>query len=280
MIHIGIIGNGFVGKAMQVFKKSGRIRVTAYDVCSDNCIPLGTTFEDILTCDIIFISVPTPMNKDGSCFTDIVKETITDIRNKSYKGEIVLRSTVPPGTCDKLQCNFMPEFLTEANARNDFIENKNWIFGIDEDTTNTAIFESLIKIAKEDNCIQFDKCTFMKRRETEMTKMMRNIYLACKVGICNELEEWCNHLGVSYDTVREVAFSDDRIGLSHTMVPGSDGKRGFGGTCFPKDISSAISSMKENGVEHIILNAVNTRNNTVDRKEKDWEHDKGRAVVS
>ena len=67
---------------------------------------------------------------------------------------------------------------------------------------------------------------------------------------------------------------DKRIGEGHTLVPGHDGKRGFGGTCFPKDTKSMVSQMDKS----IVLKAVVERNDTVDRPERDWEQNKGRAV--
>ena len=74
--------------------------------------------------------------------------------------------------------------------------------------------------------------------------------------------------------VAELAANDERIGASHTLVPGHDGKRGFGGTCFPKDVNSMVCQMDNS----IILKAVTQRNENVDRPEKEWEQDKGRAV--
>ena len=72
---------------------------------------------------------------------------------------------------------------------------------------------------------------------------------------------------------------DKRIGLSHINVPGPDGKFGFGGTCFPKDTNGLLSDMKKQGMKSFILENAVIRNETVDRPEKDWSLDKGRAVV-
>ena len=72
---------------------------------------------------------------------------------------------------------------------------------------------------------------------------------------------------------------DDRIGESHTRVPGPDGKKGFGGTCFPKDIESLQNQMNNVGMESYIIEATKSRNIQVDRKEQDWTLDKGRAVL-
>ena len=88
--------------------------------------------KDIIKSDIIFISVPTPMNKDGSCHIGILESLIKSIQEYKDLDDliVVIRSTVPPGTADKLNCYFMPEFLTEKNYINDFKYNKEWIFGL------------------------------------------------------------------------------------------------------------------------------------------------------
>ena len=73
---------------------------------------------------------------------------------------------------------------------------------------------------------------------------------------------------------------DSRIGSSHTQVPGPDGLYGFGGTCFPKDLSALISQFDSNNIPSIILKAVQDRNNSIDRPEQDWKQDIGRAIFS
>ena len=113
-----------------------------------------------------------------------------------------------------------------------------------------------------------------------MVKLFRNNFLSVKVSFCNEIEEFCNKIDVNYENVRKLAVLDDRIGESHTKVPGHDGRRGFGGTCFPKDTNNLKFEMEKNDMEsYIIKNAV-IRNEKVDRPEKDWNENKGRAVIN
>ena len=113
-----------------------------------------------------------------------------------------------------------------------------------------------------------------------MVKLFRNCFLATKVSFCNEIFEFCEKKGMNYENVRKLAANDDRILHSHTNVPGHDGKKGFGGTCFPKDTSSLKYEMSKIGMNPYILNAITERNEKVDRPEKDWCEDKGRAVIS
>ena len=91
--------------------------------------------------------------------------------------------------------------------------------------------------------------------------------------------EYCNKINVNYENVRKGAANDERILHSHTNVPGHDGKNGFGGTCFPKDTSSLKYEMNKVGMRPYVLEAIIERNEKVDRPEKDWSLDKGRAVI-
>jgi len=201
-----------------------------------------------------------------------------------YKGFIVLRSTVPVGTSDELKCYFMPEFLTEKNYVYDFIHNKDWIFGllsIDkeiDDTFEKKIGE-LFELAFQNERIKYNNIHFLTNKEAEMVKMFRNCFLATKVSFCNEVYEFCEKIGINYENIRKVAANDDRILHSHTTVPGHDGKKGFGGTCFPKDTSSLKYEMNKSGMKPYILEAIIERNEKIDRPEKDWSNDKGRAVI-
>ena len=112
-----------------------------------------------------------------------------------------------------------------------------------------------------------------------MTKLARNSFLAVKVSFFNELYDFCEKEEVDYNSVAELTGMDSRIGVSHTQVPGPDGKRGFGGTCFPKDISSLNHQLDQVGVDSYIIEAAKARNIQVDRKEQDWTNNKGRAVI-
>ena len=165
-MKIGIIGNGFVGKATYQLECKD-IQILAYDLNPDLCKPFGTKLEDLLSCEIIFISVPTPMNKDGSCYLKIVESVLDDLNSIDYKGFIVLRSTVPVGTCDRLNCRFMPEFLTEKNYIDDFISNKNWIFGVlnEDDKKFEKNMTNMINLAHKNKKILYTNVHFIKNKE-------------------------------------------------------------------------------------------------------------------
>ena len=194
-MNIGIIGNGFVGKATNQLKCKD-INILSYDINPKLCNPIGLKLVDLLKCEIIFVSVPTPMKKNGECYLDIVKSVINDLKKINYENYIVLRSTVPVGTSDFLGVYFMPEFLTEKNFINDFINNKDWIFGLlNQNETKDINFKNKIRklftIAKENNRITHNNLHFLTNKEAEMIKMFRNCFLATKVSFCNEIYEFC-----------------------------------------------------------------------------------------
>ena len=285
-MKLGIIGNGFVGKATFQLECDD-VRIIAYDKNPDACIPLGTQITDLLECKIVFVCVPTPMRESGECYLGIIESVLKDLKAINYDGYVVLRSTVPAGTSERYKCFFMPEFLTEANFVNDFIANPNWIFGIPEDTLRDTIddFKRTIQYtfttSKQHNKIAHDTCTFVTTKEAESIKLFRNCFLATKVGFCNEFEEFCSGNNIDYTSVVNIAAQDKRIGMSHTMVPGPDGKRGFGGTCFPKDMNSLKHQMNgTEACEPMIISAAINRNVTRDRAEQDWNSNEGRAVIN
>lgn len=282
-MKLGIIGNGFVGNATyQLMCKE--IDILAYDLNPDLCKPKGTKITDLLTCDIIFISVPTPMKNTGECHINIVKNVVLQLKQLNFKQFIVLRSTVPPGTCDDLDIYFMPEFLTEKNYIQDFINNKDWIFGLPQNNNeNNILFKNtitkLFTISKKYNRIKYNTIHFLTNNEAEMIKMFRNCFLATKVSFCNEIYKFCLSKNINYENVRKIATKDTRILENHSFVPGHDGKKGFGGTCFPKDTHSLNYEMKKIGLKPYILQSIIERNETIDRPEQDWNENKGRAVL-
>ncbi len=111
----------------------------------------------------------------------------------------------------------------------------------------------------------------------ELVKYTTNCFLAVKVSFANELFELCNAVNVDYDEVVKHATKDERLGDSHWSVPGPDGKKGFGGSCFPKDLNAILQLCNSNNVDCSTMSSAWETNLRV-RPEKDWESLKGRAV--
>lgn len=283
-LNIGIVGNGFVGQATSLFETENT-NVIIYDIDPSKCKPEGITLENFILCDLIFICVPTPMEPSGKCHTSIVENIVKKLKTivDPKKTQIVIRSTVPAGTAHSLDCFFMPEFLTEKNWKTDFQNCNTWIFGLTKNQENNDIFisniQKLIKNAFDFNKIQYNSVVFINSDEAEMIKYFRNTFLAVKVSYCNEIEEFCRKKGIDYEKVKNIASLDHRITRNHTNVPGHDGKRGYGGTCFPKDIQSLHYQMQEVNMKSFMIKSSIERNETIDRVEKDWETNKGRSVI-
>ena len=273
-MEIGIIGQGFVGNAIyQKFKNYYDIKT--FDI--KGIMHCTSNKQDTMSCGIVFVCLPTPMNKNGSCHIDIVEKAVADISDLNKDNIVVIKSTVPPGTVAKwnkkynnIDIIFNPEFLTEANAISDF-ENQTRIIlgGPRKSTTKLKTIYSKV----------FPKATIVKTDSTyaEMVKYVTNSLLATKVSFANEMYEICEGLDVDYDKVIEYACYDERLGKSHWNVPGPDGDFGYGGHCFPKDISALKYVSDEMGVNTTMLSATIEKNKEV-RSDKDWEKQKGRAV--
>lgn len=289
MFTLGIIGNGFVGNATSHFNNTS-IDILIYDISPDKCEPPGLSLSELcVRSDCIFICLPTPMSPDGSCYLGIIENVIKDMQKHIDFNTIpvILRSTVPVGTCNDLNCYFMPEFLTEANASRDFKNTECWIFGLKNEVAHVyqntkikGIMESVLLLNKSSGNIVTNETKYVSTSEAEAIKLFKNTFLAVKVGFCNEFYRFCENNDVNYRNVIEGVVTDKRITVSHTSIPGKNGKFGFGGTCFPKDISSLQYQMLISEVDSPIVDAVIKRNNEIDRKEQEWKKDKGRAVVS
>ena len=284
--NIGIIGNGFVGKAVkESFKNHFEVFVFDTDKRKAN---VETLNELISKCKMIFLCLPTPMNSDRSCHLNIVEDTLQKIDDwcdeMDFYGleqrTIVIKSTIPPGTTEKwnqqykkIDVAFNPEFLTEANSIDDF---KN---------QNRIIIGSTRKVGAKIKSIYskvFPKVPIIKTSSTiaEMIKYFTNCFLAMKVSYANEMYQICEKLDIDYDKVVEYAVRDERIGTSHLNVPGPDGDFGFGGHCFPKDLNALINLAEKQGLglDVNVLKATLETNNKV-RTNRDWEQQKGRAVI-
>ena len=273
-MNIGIIGQGFVGNAVyQKFKSF--FNSFTYDIVPELC---NSTYEKlIINCKTIFVCVPTPMNKDGSCNIDLLTEILSRLDNET-DATIVIKSTIIPGTTasfnkkfKNISIVFNPEFLTERNAVEDFKNQQRIILGGPRPVT-THLKQIYSKV--------FPKAYVIKTGSThaEMIKYFTNCFLANKVSFANEMHQLCSVLDLDYDKVVEYAVMDKRLGNSHWAVPGPDGDYGFGGHCFPKDLSAIINITENLGTTNNVLKATMKTNNKI-RKNKDWEEMKGRAVI-
>jgi len=276
---IGIVGQGFVGNAInEGFSPYYKIR--AYDKFK----PTYDTIESVVEySDVIFVCVPTPMSETGECYTGIVESVLSDINNECDRHNLtnkicIIKSTVPPGTTKNmnemfanLNVIFSPEFLTEANAVNDF-KNQNRIILGGLNKVTAKVKPIFAKVFPNARIVKTDS------KYAEMVKYVTNTFLATKVSFANEINQICEALEIDYDKVIEYAQHDDRLGKSHWSVPGPDGDLGYGGHCFPKDLMALIHLELQFGINPTMLAATMAKNDEV-REERDWESMEGRAVI-
>lgn len=280
--RIGIIGKGFVGSAVaHGFSAqtgySAEIRIYDKDpVRSENSLE-----KTVNQSDFIFLSVPTPASNTGQIDLSIVEEALSEIDkiNKSDSNIVLLRSTVTPGTSLMLQKKFSnlrivfnPEFLTERSALFDFINQSRVILGGDSKYTKK------VKDLYRHRFGDYLPVIETNYETAELIKYMNNLFFATKVSFLNEMKLVADKTNVDWDKAMEGFVMDGRVGHSHLSVPGPDGKLGFGGSCFPKDIQAMINFGKSMGLDmHTISGAWKT--NLQVRPDKDWETLEGRAVV-
>jgi UDPglucose 6-dehydrogenase len=269
----GVIGRGFVGDAVY----QNMPNTISYDLVKEKS-DVNSLKELCDKCRVIYVCLPTPMNKDGSSNTKIIQKVMSELDNvATNKNIFILKSTVPPGTCNNILSNtkninlvFSPEFLTEANYLEDFKKCNRVIFGGENNLTSLCVEHMMLEYPNK-KYIQTDHKT------AETIKYFTNNFLSVKISFANEMKQVCDAINISYDEVKSIALLDNRISNSHLTTPGPDGDCGFGGTCFPKDINAMINFADSVGVDCKVLKATWEKNLEV-RNKKDWLTMFGRAV--
>jgi UDPglucose 6-dehydrogenase len=254
---IGIIGFGFVGDAIH----NSMAAMSIYDlVVIDPFKGQTGSYPDVVDADGVFVCVPTPMGDDGSCDTSALDDVLAKLKAINYTGVIISKCTMPPTNYTAYQKDFpnlvhAPEFLTAANARADYGNGKFAIIGGAVSAYRNEA-ERIIKMGQID-LQSIVHCTI---EEASLAKYTINSFLATKVAFFNEIYQLCEQAGIHYDTVRQLVSLDQRIGKSHTQVPGPDGQLGFGGACFPKDTSALLKYSESIGQNLNILDSAVKKN--------------------
>tara|TARA_B110000003_G_scaffold217129_1_gene216628 strand:+ start:20599 stop:21450 length:852 start_codon:yes stop_codon:yes gene_type:complete len=279
-MRIGIIGRGFVGSAVEYcFSCDSKFQTNIKVYDKNPALSTHTLNDTINDSDIVFLSVPTPANSDGSINTNIVEDILSDI-NQCRKNDsvILLRSTVIPGTTDffskkfpELKIVFNPEFLTEKNANYDFMNQSRIILGGEEKLTDRV---SELYNWRFEHSVPIIQTNF---QTAELIKYMNNCFLATKVSFMNEMKLIASEINVDWNKAIEGFIGDPRVGTSHTNVPGTDGKLGFSGSCFPKDLQAIIHFAESIHIDTKVLKGA-WETNLKMRPSRDWEELRGRAI--
>lgn len=249
MIKIGILGYGFVGKAVaNAFKLYTDVKVY------DPKYSINTKEETIKEANFIFVCVPTPMAQNNDIDLSIIDEAMSDTNKYSQKDCItVIKSTVIPGSVDryskmypKLKIVFNPEFLTERIHIVDFLLQPRRILGGKEKYTK--------KVKKLYQGVFPEITVYLTdTRTAELTKYMTNAFFAVKVLFFNIIYDITQKMNIDYREVRKLFLSGGWVAPTHTDVPGWDGKLGFGGKCYPKDLNALIKFGEKIGADVKLL---------------------------
>ncbi len=237
-MKIGIIGVGMVGTVV----RHGLMRighdVLVYDVKLPN-----TSLKDVLSSEIIFISVPTPSRPDGTCDTSIIERVVADISETGYKGLVTIKSTVEPGTTDRLHAQhphlrlaFCPEFLREKAAYTDFVENHDvCIIG--------AYTEKDFEILREVHDQLPKNFAHVTPLEAELSKYFLNVFNALRIVYANQFYDVAKAAGADYQKIKN-AITKHRV-VPPVYLDCSENFRGFGGNCLPKDTNAFAQYAKK-----------------------------------
>lgn len=278
--RICVVGTGYVGMACLIgFADLGHT-VRGYDILSDRVERLragiapyreagleeslrshlaagrlsvfDTLAEAAADADFVVIAVGTPSQDDGSLDLRALDVALTalSVLDPRRKPSVVIRSTVPPGTCDRLADRFRnlghvlcaPEFLREGSAVRDFLHPDRIVIGADSPAVALQYAELFSAI--ESPTIVTTRCN------AELIKSLSNAYLALKISFANEVANICDAFGTAVDEVLRGIGADRRIGEEY-LRPGI----GFGGPCFEKDVKGAVHFSRKAGVEQELFSA-------------------------
>lgn len=270
MANLGIIGYGFVGSAQAV----AFARTTNNFMVSDP--KLGASSAPLVEmcgqCEAIFICVPTPITRsedaiDGTVLRQVVAELADIVKDRVERNlhlpVFILKSTMPPDYVQWIQNQlrrvvYVPEFLREKHAQYDVTHPNMLIIGSDD----RKLARRVEKLHLEDSYMVLDgiRIVHVGLKEAAMIKYGINSFLASKVIWMNQFAALVNKMGLRWDDVMRGMAADPRVGTSHMEVPGHDGKHGYGGTCFPKDVAAVLAMGAAHGVGLSVLAMVDDEN--------------------
>lgn len=295
-IKVGIAGAGFVGSTCyQVFKDLENYEVCVFDNNKENSklfkeLPSSNfvSFDKLAECDVVFVCVPTPMvSSTGECDTSIVESCVAQLRSKNKNNSIVIKSTVVPGTTKRLNFSygnvfFNPEFLTEANALEDFKNLEYQIIGINEENVETFNEDSPLLLVYKDcynqKLLKSDELFVMDSTSAEAVKYVRNCYLATRLSFFNEVKQVCDALDINYEKVAHYAGLDPRVGQHYNKI--DESKPFYSKVCLPKDINALIYLAKKLNVNpNVLEGSWKTNLERSEGFERDWETMVGRAFI-
>jgi len=240
-MKIGVIGLGVVGSAVKHGLEKIGHQVSAYDIKLPE-----TSLDSVINTQMCFITVPTPCDEQGSCNTAIVEKVVKELNDKKYPGLCVIKSTVTPGTTDRLaqsvqiKLAFCPEFLRERAAYTDFVENHDLC-------AIGAYRQEDFDLIKEAHGSLPKYTAQLTPLEAEYAKYFSNIFNALRIIFANEFYEVCKATGADYSKIKQAMVH--RTTIDDVYLDCNENMRGFGGVCLPKDTTAFAQFVKKLGLD-------------------------------
>ena len=260
-MRVGILGCGYVGGAVRdVLRYAHDVR--AHDPAKP---ALGSADAALEGADLVFACVPTPGTEDGRHDLSCLEAALADCAVWCAPGtEVVVKSTVPPGTCRSLAGRYpgievvhSPEFLTQRMALADFASQRRVVAGTRDGSEPPALARA---VAESLPGARLQCATW---EAAELLKLAVNGTGAVLVSWWNELAQVAAASGVPFGELRALVLGDGRVGPCWSEVPGPDGLPGFGGACLPKDLAALGAHARRLGVAATVAGAALEKNREV-----------------
>lgn len=258
---IAIIGLGYVGGALNCYFQARGTQAALFDP------PKGHHDTSVLTdAEVVFVAVPTPFYLDGSGFDDsYIRAALTTIPGEGKV--VVIKSTLKPGTTEKLQADFPhhrllcnPEFLTEDRAEQDMQFPNRQLVGYTAQSKNDA--DHIMALLPR---APFER--ILPATAAEMVKCATNAFYGLKVAYANQLYDLCQKAGVDYEEIKPCIQAEPWMGGSMHWEVIHRGYRGYGGKCLPKDTRMFLQTAEELGIDLSILKQSETYNNELTKSQ-------------
>lgn len=250
-MKVGVIGVGAVGSACRKGFELLEHEVSVHDP------KLGTSIEDVVDTEIVYVCVPTPEAEDGSCDLSIVRQTIRDLERLAYAGVVALKSTSVPGTTESLisetnlRICFVPEFLRERSAVEDFVVNHNLLAVGCHD-------EEIFRVVVNSHGYFPKNTVMMTPTEAEVLKYYSNVFNSVRIVFANAMYEICDKLGADYNKVKDTYLIRGTSSPDYLAV--NEKLRGYGGMCLPKDTKALDALVKSLDIDLKLFETVDRDN--------------------
>jgi UDPglucose 6-dehydrogenase len=246
-MNLGVIGKGTVGSAVY-----DGLQQLDHRMCFFDPAVATSRFEHVLDTECVFICVPTDQNAGGDCDVGIVESVIKQLSQHNYSGLVAIKSTVIPGTTDRLGqqyknlkiCN-VPEFLRARFALEDFVDQDVLVIGSTRGEDYELVAEIHGHYPRQISCVT--------PAESEIIKYFNNVNHSVQIIFANVMFEICKKFDADYQNVYDTIVQRDCFNSAYLDC--NDQMRGFGGHCLPKDTSALANLIDRLGLNYDLIRA-------------------------